>query len=144
VRARRSDQNGLFDRTGFSGRVDFLDEEIAALCDAIAAHLAAEHPQPAPNEGPIPFEQAVLLLCSMDGIQQRTTEAPPLIGEFGTDMTRFPTAKHLVSWAAQCPGNHQSAGNRATARPGGGGVDRGRRGRPVPGPAGEARRQACA
>jgi hypothetical protein len=37
-----------------SGRVDFLDEEIAALCDAIAAHLAAEHPQPGPK-GPIPF-----------------------------------------------------------------------------------------
>ena len=35
-----------------------------------------------------------------------------LIGEFGTDMSRFATDKHFASWAAQCPGNHQSAGKR--------------------------------
>jgi transposase len=50
----------------------------------------------------------------VDGIQQRTAEA--LIGEFGTDMTRFPDDKHLVGWAAQCPGNHQSAGKRKSGR----------------------------
>jgi hypothetical protein len=31
-------------------------------------------------------------------------------------MTRFPTAKHLAGWAAQCPGNHQSAGKRKSGR----------------------------
>jgi transposase len=39
-----------------------------------------------------------------------------LIGEFGTDMTRFPTDAHFASWAAQCPGNHQSAGKRRSGR----------------------------
>jgi transposase len=39
-----------------------------------------------------------------------------LIGEFATDMTRFPTDAHFASWAAQCPGNHQSAGKRRSGR----------------------------
>ena len=39
-----------------------------------------------------------------------------LLGEFGTDMTRFPTDKHFASWAAQCPGNHQSAGKRRSGK----------------------------
>ena len=39
-----------------------------------------------------------------------------LIGEFGTDMSRFPTDKHFASWAAQCPGNHQSAGKRRSGK----------------------------
>ena len=39
-----------------------------------------------------------------------------LIGEFGTDMSRFPTDKHFSSWAAQCPGNHKSAGKRQSGK----------------------------
>ena len=34
----------------------------------------------------------------------------------GTDMTRFPNADHLVSWAGMCPGSNESAGKRRTAR----------------------------
>lgn len=34
------------------------------------------------------------------------------IPEIGTDMSRFPSAAHLCSWAGVCPGNHQSAGKR--------------------------------
>jgi len=37
-------------------------------------------------------------------------------GEIGTDMSRFPTAAHLVSWAALCPRNDKSAGKRRTTR----------------------------
>jgi hypothetical protein len=61
-----------------------------------------------------PFELAVQIACSVDGIQKRTAQA--LIGEFGTDMSRFPTDAHFASWAAQCPGNHQSAGKRRSGR----------------------------
>lgn len=39
-----------------------------------------------------------------------------IIAEIGTDMSRFPTANHLCSWAGVCPGNHESAGKRRNAR----------------------------
>ena len=39
-----------------------------------------------------------------------------IISEIGTDMSVFPTAKHLASWAGQCPGNDQSAGKRRSGK----------------------------
>jgi transposase len=96
---------------GILRHIDFLDAEIAALTDAIAEHLAADRTQ---DDRPAPFELAVQLACSLDGIQHRTAEM--LIGEFGTDMTRFPSDAHFASWAAQCPGNHQSAGKRRSGK----------------------------
>lgn len=94
---------------GILRHIDFLDAEIAALAGAIEAHLAAGR-----EDGTRPFESAVQLLCSMDGIQARTAEM--LLGEFGTDMTRFPSDAHFASWAAQCPGNHKSAGKRQSGK----------------------------
>jgi transposase len=44
------------------------------------------------------------------GVQRRTAEC--IIAEIGVDMSIFPTAKELASWAGLCPGNHQSAGKR--------------------------------
>ena len=38
------------------------------------------------------------------------------MAEIGTDMSRFPTAGHLASWAGMCPGNHESAGKRQTGK----------------------------
>ena len=96
---------------GILRHIDFLDAEIVALTDAIEAHLQTqcEH-----GDQSAPFELAVRLACSLDGIQQRTAQM--LIGEFGTDMSRFPTDAHFASWAAQCPGNHQSAGKRRSGK----------------------------
>ncbi len=96
---------------GILRHIDFLDSEIAALGEAIEAHLAAERTD---DDRPAPFELAVELACSLGGIQHRTAEM--LIGEFGTDMSRFPTDKHFASWAAQCPGNHKSAGKRRSGK----------------------------
>ncbi len=96
---------------GILRHIDFLDAEIAALGEAIGTHRAAERTQ---EDQPAPFELAVQLACSLDGIQHRTAQM--LIGEFGTDMTRFPSDKHFSSWAAQCPGNHQSAGKRRSGK----------------------------
>src|SRR5450631_2588794 len=95
---------------GILRHIDFLDGEIAALGDAIEAHSATEG-----DQGPKrPFELAVRLACSLDGIQARTAEM--LIGEFGTDMSRFPSDAHFASWAAQCAGNHKSAGKRRSGK----------------------------
>ncbi len=81
--------------------IDFLDEQIELISDAIEEQLA-------------PFAPAVELLCTVPGIQQRTAEN--IIAEIGLDMTTFPTAGHLASWAGQCPGNDQSAGKRRSGR----------------------------
>jgi len=96
---------------GILRHIDFLDAEITALSDAIAEHLAASRIE---DDRPAPLELAVQLACSLDGILHRTAEM--LIGEFGTDMSRFPTDKHFSSWAAQCPGNNQSAGKRRSGK----------------------------
>ncbi len=81
--------------------VDFLDEQIASLTEAIGEQIA-------------PFEKAVELLCSIPGVQRRSAEC--IIAEIGVDMTVFPTAKELASWAGQCPGNDQSAGKRRSGK----------------------------
>jgi transposase len=105
---------------GILRHIDFLDAEIDALGTAIEAHISAqsqharESKQAGTEGAACPFDSAVQIACSLDGIQQRTAEM--LIGEFGTDMSRFASDKHFVSWAAQCPGNHESAGKRRCGR----------------------------
>jgi transposase len=55
-----------------------------------------------------PFRRARELLVTVPGIS--TTLADIIIAETGADMTRFPTAAHLASWAGTAPGSHESAG----------------------------------
>jgi transposase len=61
-----------------------------------------------------PFAEQVRLLCTIPGIGQRVAEV--VIAEIGVDMSRFPTAKHLASWAGLCPGHHESAGKHRSGR----------------------------
>jgi transposase len=61
-----------------------------------------------------PFRAAVERLTTMPGISE--TMARVVVAEIGTDMTRFPTAGHLVSWAGLCPRLHESAGKRRSTR----------------------------
>ena len=61
-----------------------------------------------------PFARALALLDTIPGVGRRTAEI--IVGEIGPDMGRFPSAKHLASWAGMCPGNHQSAGKRTSGR----------------------------
>lgn len=60
-----------------------------------------------------PFDEAAALMQTMRGVARRTSEC--LIAEIGVDMSRFPTASHLTSWARVCPGNDQSGGRRLNA-----------------------------
>jgi transposase len=82
--------------------IDFLDESIAGLSEEIEAQL-----------GPFGNRQ-VELLCTIPGVQRRAAEV--IIAETGGDMSAFPTAKHLCSWAGICPGNDQSAGKRRSGK----------------------------
>jgi transposase len=61
-----------------------------------------------------PHEAAVQLLCGIPGVSTRTAQV--ILAEIGTDMSRFPTAGHLASWAGMCPGNNESAGKHRTGR----------------------------
>ena len=81
--------------------LDYLDEAVATLSQAIAEHLA-------------PFAVPAARLQTIPGVKQRTVDA--LIAEMGVDMRPFPTDRHLASWTALCPGNHESAGKRRRGR----------------------------
>lgn len=81
--------------------LDFLDEQIDRLSEAIEEQLR-------------PFAPAVELLRSIPGVETRTAQV--IIAEIGVDMSVFPSARQLASWAGQCPGNDQSAGKRRSGR----------------------------
>jgi transposase len=62
----------------------------------------------------IPFEPMLELVMTIPGVDRIVGIC--LIAEIGVDMTIFPTAGHLASWAGICPGNHASGGRRRSGR----------------------------
>jgi len=77
--------------------LDFLDETIKKISEEVAARTA-------------PFDRLIQLMDTIPGVDRKVAEAT--IAEIGLDMERFPTHRHLASWAGLCPGNHESAGKR--------------------------------
>jgi transposase len=77
--------------------VDFLDVAITRVSAEIAERVRSD-------------EDAITRLDTIPGVGR--TVAETLVAEIGVDLTRFPSAKHLTSWAGLCPGNHESAGKR--------------------------------
>jgi transposase len=81
--------------------IDSLDEAIERMSAHIAERLR-------------PFEAQLRRLETIPGIKRRLAEV--IVAEIGVDMSRFPSARHLASWAGMCPGNNESAGKRLSGR----------------------------
>jgi len=60
------------------------------------------------------FRSAIELVRTVPGIAMLA--APAIVSEIGVDMSHFPTAGHLLSWAGMCPGSNESAGKRRSSR----------------------------
>ena len=61
-----------------------------------------------------PYAEHWHFLQTLPGIDQ--TSAAMVLVEIGTDLSAFGDASHFASWAALCPGNHESAGKRKTGK----------------------------
>jgi transposase len=81
--------------------IDFLQEGIATCELEIAERME-------------PVADQVERLVTIPGVSQQTARL--ILAEIGTDMNRFPTHKHLASWAGVCPGNNESAGKQKTGK----------------------------
>jgi transposase len=82
--------------------------QIGAL-DTAVAHIEAHI-----REALAPFRAAVSLLMTIPGVSE--TAAAVILGEIGDDMSKFPSAGHLLSWAGLCPRLDESAGKRRSTR----------------------------
>jgi transposase len=81
--------------------LDFVDGKIALLDQQIV-------------EQSRPFEAVLQTWMQVPGL--RRVNAFSLLAEIGADMSQFPTAAHLASWAAVCPGNRESAGKQSSGK----------------------------
>src|SRR5215475_1013051 len=82
-------------------QVDQLDSAIATIDSEVEAHLA-------------PFRTAVEIVSTIPGVGSLSAQV--IVSEVGTDMSRFPSDGHLLSWAGFCPRNDESAGKRRSTR----------------------------
>jgi transposase len=87
--------------TQILAKIDFLEEAIGILTEEIDRQLR-------------PFETAVTRLMTIPGLARRN--AITVLVETGGDMAPFPSAAHLCSWGAMCPGQDESGGKRHTGK----------------------------
>lgn len=109
--------------SGHWQRMEFLERQIAELEAEIAERIkptaeeTATVPQTVPEGAPEPLsprEEALQLWMEIPGVGW--TAACSMVAELGTNMDQFPSAAHLASWAALCPGNNESAGKRFSGK----------------------------
>jgi len=100
----------------FSDHHAFLVRLHLQVIDQLAAHVAELTERI--DKVIEPLRDVVSLLRTVPGVSDRGAVA--ILAEIGPDMSRFPTAAHLASWAGVCPGHHQSAGRvgSTSTRPG--------------------------
>jgi len=82
-------------------QIDAFDTTIAAIDKEVDGNVE-------------PFRAAIEMLSAIPGVGELS--AAVIVSEIGTDMSRFETAGHLISWAGLCPRNDQSAGKRRSTR----------------------------
>jgi transposase len=82
-----------------------IDRQVAGQIDRMDTEVA---------DGAPPFRELIALLCAIPGVS--VLSATAILAEIGRDMSRFPTAGHLVAWAGLCPGQNESAGKRRSSR----------------------------
>lgn len=96
----------------FTSHHAFLVGELLAHIDYLEAAMERLNAQI--EERLRPFEADIQRLDAIPGINRVTAQV--LLAEIGHDWSRFPTHKHLASWAALCPGHEQSAGRRRSGK----------------------------
>ena len=82
-------------------KIDFLDDTLDRLTAEIDRRLG-------------PFESMLTNLDTIPGVDR--IGAISMVAETGGDMSRFPSAGHLCSWGAMCPGQNESAGKRRSGK----------------------------
>src|SRR5215218_7380141 len=83
------------------GQIDAIEPAIAALDRELGERLE-------------PFREAVTRLSATPGLAALSVAG--ILAEIGVDMSPFPSAAHLISWAGLCPRNDESAGKRRSTR----------------------------
>jgi transposase len=91
---------------------DSLDEMIRKLDLEVDQRIARMDAKAGSSK--TPFRTLIELLTTIPGVS--TVAAPAILSEVGDDMSRFPTAGHLVAWSGLCPGQNESAGKRKSSR----------------------------
>jgi transposase len=86
--------------------IDFLDRKLKELDEEVAQRMH-------------PFQVALNRIDEILGLGQRS--AQDIVGEIGTDMSPWPTDKHISSWSKLSPGNNESAGKKRSGATGKGG-----------------------
>jgi len=81
-------------------RLDLVEQALAELDQVIAAECQ-------------PWAHQLELLQTIPGVGDKVAQV--IVAETGADMSRFPTAAHLASWAGLAPGMYESAGKRTPA-----------------------------
>ena len=131
-RFTKKDIDAMFADGTLSKRLKASSEQIAKDCNGILSkgqiavmRMAIRHIDDLSEmireldgtiDGLLSLEQleAVKALTAIPGID--TVSAKNIVAVIGVDMTRFPTAQHLCSWAGLCPGNNESAGKRKSGK----------------------------
>ena len=91
---------------------DAIDAAIRRIDQRVAEQIERMDAEAA--DGQPPFRELIPRLCAIPGVSFLSATA--ILAEIGRDMSRFPTAGHLIAWAGLCPGQNESAGKRKSSR----------------------------